>query len=127
MITRWYPNCARLWSLRKRVKGPLQRYSWSIKGSRTEKLVYPSVEHVIKKFRNSEGKVMNIYDTDGSRELEKVNFDYYTINDIRDMTGIIILGGNVPEEERANKLFRRIYGDTSYYRVYCRRADPIYD
>ena len=69
---------------------------------------------------------MKIYDTDESRELEKVYFDYYMINDIRDMTGIVV-GGNVPEEERANEFFKRIYGDTSYYRVYRRRADPIYD
>ena len=69
---------------------------------------------------------MKIYDTDESRMLEKVDFDYYMINDIRDMQSIIV-GGNVLEEERANKFFKRIYGDTSYHRVYRRRADPFYD
>ena len=31
IITKWHPNCARLWRLRKRVKGSVQRYSWNIK------------------------------------------------------------------------------------------------
>ena len=115
MITRWYPNCARLWSLRKRVKGPVQRYSWSIKGSQTEKLVYPSEKHVIKRFRNSQGDVVKIYDTDESRIIDKVYNDYFMINNIRDMQGIIV-GGNVPEEERTDEFFKQIYGDTSYHR-----------
>ena len=42
------------------------------------------------------------------------------------MQGIIV-GGNVPEEERTDEFFKRIYEDTSYHRVYRRRADPIYD
>ena len=69
---------------------------------------------------------MKIYDTDESCIIDKVYNDYYMINDIRDMQGIIV-GGNVPEEDRADKFFKRIYGDTSYHRVYRRRADPIYD
>ena len=63
-ITKWHPNHARLWRLRKRVKGPVERYSWSIKESQTKKLVYPSEKHVIKRFRNSQGNVVKIYDTD---------------------------------------------------------------
>ena len=105
MITRWYPNRARLWSLRKRVKGPVQRYSWSIKGSQTKKLVYPSEKHVIKRFRNNQGDVVKLYDTDESCIINKVCNDYSMINDIRDMQGIIV-GGNVPEEEHTDEFFK---------------------
>ena len=69
---------------------------------------------------------MKIYDTDKSRIIDKVYNDYFMINDIRDMQGIIV-GGNVPEEDRADEFFKRIYGDTSNHQVYCRRPDPIYD
>ena len=63
-ITTWYPNGGRLKRLRRKVEGPLQRGYWNRKYDRTGKFVYPSERHVIKKFRNSYGDVVNIYDTD---------------------------------------------------------------
>ena len=125
-VTKWHPNRTRLWRLRKRVKGPLQRHSWSIKESRTGKLVYLSEKHVIKRFRNSQGEVIKIYDTDETQTINKVYNDYFMLNNIRDMQNVIE-GGKIREEERTDEFFKRIYEDISYHQVYRRRTDPIYD
>ena len=83
------------------------------KYDQTRSLVYPSERHVIKKYRNSQGKVMKIYDTDEVRVLDKVYNDYFMQNNIMDMQDII-KGGKVPEEERVDKFLKRIYEDISY-------------
>ena len=63
-IAAWYPDCGRLKRLRKKVHGPLQRGYWDRKYDQTRKFVYLSERHVIKKYRNSYGDVVKIYDTD---------------------------------------------------------------
>ena len=108
------------------VKGPIQKRYWNIKNDRTRRNVYLSERHVIKKYRNSQGYVVNIYDTDETRDIDKVYNDYFMLNDIRDMQ-YIIEGGKVPEEKRTDEFLKRIYEDISYHRVYHRRIDPIYD
>ena len=81
---------------------------------------------MIKRFRNSPGNVVKIYDTDETRIINKVYNDYFMLNDIRDMQDVIE-GGKVREEECTDEFFKRIYEDISYHRVYPRRIDPIYD
>ena len=81
---------------------------------------------MIKSFRNSQGEVVKIYDTDKTRTIDKVYIDYFMLNDIRDMQNVIE-GGKIREEECTDEFFKRIYEDISYQRVYHRRTDPIYD
>ena len=125
-VTKWHLNRTRLWRLRKRVKGPVQRHSSSIKESQTRKLVYPSKKYVIKRFRNSQGKVVKIYDTNKTQTIDKVYNDYFMLNNIRDMQDVIE-GGKVREEEHTDEFFKRIYEDISYHQIYHRRIDSIYD
>ena len=63
-ITKWYPDYGRLRRLKKRIQGPLQRSYMRRKYDRTGSLVYPSERHVIKKYMNSQGEIVKIYDTD---------------------------------------------------------------
>ena len=69
---------------------------------------------MIKKFRNSYGDVVKIYDTDEERILDEVYNEYFIEKDIWDMLDIA-QEEKIPEEKRADKLFKRIYGDTSYH------------
>ena len=81
---------------------------------------------MIKRFRNSQGNVVKIYNTDKTRIINKVNNGYFMLNDIRDMQDVIE-GRKVREEERTDEFFKQLYEDISYHRVYRRRIDPIYD
>ena len=87
-IAKWYPDRERLKRLRKKVQGPLQRGYWYRKYDQTGKFVYPSERHVIKKFRNSYGDVVKIYDTDEERILDEVYNEYFIEKDIWDMLDI---------------------------------------
>ena len=60
------------------------------------------------------------------RILDEVYNEYFMENDIADMLDIA-QEEKIMEEDQADKFFKRIYGDTSYHWVYCRRTDPIYD
>ena len=66
------------------------------------------------------------YDTDKEQILDEVYNEYFMEKDIWDMLDIA-REEKIPEEKRADEFFKRIYGDTSYHRVYHRRTDPIYD
>ena len=111
--------------MRKKVQGPLQKNYWNIKHDQTGSLVYPSERHVIKKYRNSQGKIMKINYTDEVRVLNKVWNDFFMEYDILDMQDIIT-EGKVLKEKRADEFFKRIYEDISYHRVYHHKVDPIY-
>ena len=84
-IAAWYPDRGRLKRLRRKVEGPIQRGYWDRKYDRTGKFVYPLERHVIKKFRNSYGDIVKIYDTDGERILDQVYNKYFMDNDITNM------------------------------------------
>ena len=95
------------------MQGLLQRGYWNRKYDRTGSLVYPPERHVIKKYRNSYGNVVKIYDTDEGCILDKVYNDYFMDNDIVDMQDII-RGGKIPEEKRTDEFLKRMYEDISY-------------
>ena len=74
------------------------------KYDQTGSLVYPSERHVIKKYMNSQGKIVRIYDTDEVRILNKVWNDYFMESNIWDMEDII-KEGKVPKEKNMQKNF----------------------
>ena len=125
-ITAWYPDYERLKRLRKKVEGPLQRGYWDRKYDRTGKFVYPSERHVIKKFRNSYGDVVNIYDTDEKIVLDRVWNKYCWNRDITCMLAIV-RDKKIPKEKRGDKFLKRTYESIKYQRTWRRRPDPIYD
>ena len=61
---------------------------WYRKYDQTGKYVYPSERHVIKKYKNSYGDVVKIYDTDEERTLDEVYNEYYMYRDIVDMLDV---------------------------------------
>ena len=65
---------------------------------------------MIKKYLNSQGEIVKIYDTDEERTIDKVYNNYFMEYYIWDMRSIIE-GGKVPKEKYADKLFKRIYED----------------
>ena len=125
-ITKWYPDRARLRRLRKRVQGPLQLGYWYRKYDRTGKYIYPSEKHVIKKYKNSYGDVVKIYNTDEERILDEVFNEYFMYRDLVDMLDVA-QEKKIPEEKRIDKFLKRVYGDTTYNRIWCRKPDPVYD
>ena len=125
-ITAWYPNGERLKRLRRKVEGPLQRGYWNRKYDRTGKFVYPSERHVIKKYRNSYGDVVNIYDTDRTTILDRVWNQYNWYSDTTLMLAIV-RDKKVPKEKREDEYLKRTYESTTYWRTCCRRPDPIHD
>ena len=82
--------------------------------------------HVIKKFRNSYGDIVKIYDTDRERILDQVYNKYFMDNDITNML-VITREKKIPKEKRGDKFLKRIYEDISYPRTWRRKPDPIYD
>ena len=125
-ITEWVPDRARLRQLRKKVQGPLQLGYWYRKYDQTGKYIYPSEKHVIKKFRNSHGNVVKIYDTDEERILDEVFNEYFLYRDLVDMD-CIIHDKKIPEEKRIHKLLKYLYGDTTYPQTWRRKPDPVYN
>ena len=122
-ITKWYPDDRRLFCLKEIVQGPLQRSSIRKSYDHTGKYIYPSnlERHVIKKYLNSQGEIVKIYDTDEERIYNVYFMDY----DIWDMWNIIE-GGKVTKEKYANEFFKRIYEDITYDHIYYHKVDPIY-
>ena len=68
---------------------------------------------MIKKFRNSYGDVVKIYDTDEECILDQVYNEYFMDNDIADMLDIP-QEEKIPEEKRGDEFLKRIYEDISY-------------
>ena len=124
-ITKWYPNYGRLRRLKKMIQGPLQRSYIRRKYDPTGDLIYPSERHVIKKYLNSQGEIVKIYDTDEERTIDKVRKDYFMVYNIWDMQDVIE-GGKVPKEKYADEFFKRIYEDITYDWVYYNKVDPIF-
>ena len=88
--------------------------------------VYPSERHVIKKYRNSYGDVVKIYDTDGEHILDQVYNKYFMHNDITNML-VIAKEKKIPKEKRGNEFLKRTYESIKYQRTWRCRPDPIYD
>ena len=112
--------------LRKIVQGPLQRSSIRRKYNYTGQYIYPSnlERHVIKKYLNSQGEIVKVYDTDEERTIDRVYNDYFMDYNIWDMWNIIE-GGKVTKEKYADEFFKRIYEDITYDQIY-RKVDSIY-
>ena len=68
---------------------------------------------MIKKFRNSYGDIVKIYDTDKERILDQVYNEYFMDNDITNMLDIT-REEKIPKEKRGDKFLKRIYEDISY-------------
>ena len=60
---------------------------------------------MIKKFRNSYGDVVKIYDTDKERILDEVYNEYFMEQDTWDMLDIA-REEKIPEEKRADEFFK---------------------
>ena len=73
-ITRWIPDIDRLQCLKKVVHGPLQRSPYKRRRDQTGTYIIPTgtKRHVIKKYINSYGETIKIYDTDEVCILDKV-------------------------------------------------------
>ena len=69
--------------------------------------------HVIKKYKNSYGDVVKIYNTDEERTLDEVYNEYFMYRDIVDMLDIA-QEKKIAEEKRTDEFLKRIYGDTTY-------------
>ena len=81
---------------------------------------------MIKKFRNSYGDVVNIYDTDRTVILDRVWNEYCWYRDTTLMLAIV-RDKKVPKEKRGDEFLKRTYESTTYQRTWRRRPDPIYD
>ena len=73
-LTKWIPDYRRLRRLKKEVQGPLQKSCIRRRYDHTGSLIYPpNIErHVIKRYLNSFGEIVKIYDTDGECTIDKV-------------------------------------------------------
>ena len=81
---------------------------------------------MIKRFRKSNGDVVNIYDTDSTRFIDS-DFDYYKLHrDLEDMDRVIH-DKRIPKEKRTDELLKHLYGDSTYTRTWRRKPDPVYD
>ena len=125
-IVEWAPNRKRLKQLRRKVQGPQQLYWMYMHWDQTQKYVYPSKKHVIKKFRKCNGEVINIYNTDSTRFLDSDYDDYKLHEDIEKMERVI-QDKEIPKEKRTDKLLKDIYGDPICSQPWRREPDPIYD
>ena len=91
-----------------------------------ENVIKPEVLFsMIKRYMNSQGEIVKIYDTDKERTLDKVYNDYFMHNDIWDMEDIIT-ERNVAKEEYGDEFLKRIYEGITYDWVYYHKVDPIY-
>ena len=125
-IVEWAPNLKRLRQLKRRVQGPRELYWMYNYKDRTQKLVFPSERHVIKRFRKCNREIVNIYDTDRSRLLDSDHDTYELQEDIKKMESLI-RNTRIPKEDRMNKLLKDIYGDPTYPQHWRREPDPVYD
>ena len=69
---------------------------------------------------------MKIYDTDKERILDEVFNEYFMYRDLVDMADVV-QEKKIPEEKRIDKFLKRVYGDTTYNRIWRRKPDPVYD
>ena len=113
-------------TIKKKVQGPLQLGYWYRKYDRTGKYIYPSEKHVIKKYKNSYGDVVKIYDTDEERILDEVFNKYFMYRDLVDMLDVA-QEKKIPEEKRIDEFLKRVYGDTTYNQIWRCKPDPVYD
>ena len=93
---------------------------------RTQKFVYPSEKHVIKRFRKYNGEVVDIYDTDSTRFLDS-DWDSYKLQEDMKKMENVIRDERIPKENRINELLKDIYGDPTYPRQWRHEPDPVYD
>ena len=120
------PEPSKAQTIKKKVQGPLQLGYWYRKYDRSGKYIYPSEKHVIKKYKNSYGDVVKIYDTDEERILDEVFNEYFMYRDLVDMADVV-QEKKIPEEKRIDKFLKRVYGDTTYNRIWRCKPDPVID
>ena len=120
------PGLQKTLSSKKKVQGPLQKSCIRRRYDCTGRSIYPSniERHVIKKYVNSNGEVVKIYDNDKERTIDRVYNEYFVNVDIWDMWRIIE-EGKVTKERYAEEFIKRIYEDITYDRIY-HKVDTIY-
>ena len=69
---------------------------------------------------------MKIYDTDEERILDEVFNEYFMYRDLVDMSDIV-QEEKIPEKKHIDEFLKRVYGDTTYNRIWRRKPDPVYD
>ena len=90
IITKWYLDYMRL--RKKRIQRPLQRNYMRRKYDQTGSFIYAPERHVIKKYMNSQGEIVKIYDTDELCILDKVvnrnsDFGYLLTTSVKTLRG----------------------------------------
>ena len=124
-ITRLVPNSKRMEHLQKRVQGPLQKNIYKRVHDRTGKWIYPSnlKKHVLMRFRNSSGKMIEIYDTDENVIIDRVHNDYYINTDMWMMLDTIEETRGTGKR-RKDEFIKRLYPEEEYCKY--QKVDTIY-
>ena len=122
-ITRWIPDIDRLQRLKKVVHGPLQQSPYKRRRDQTGKHIIPTgtKRHVIKKYINSYGETIKIYDTDEVRILDKVFNKYSLHSDVREMLKIIQRRRKVPKDKYGEEFVKIIYTIDEVEHIYTQK------
>ena len=67
-----------------------------------------------------------MYDTDEEWILDEVFNEYFMYKDLVDMLDVA-QEKKIPEEKRIDEFLKRVYGDTTYDRIWRHKPDPVYD
>ena len=105
------------------VHGPLQRSPYKRRRDQTGTYIIPTgtKRHVIKKYINSYGETIKIYDTDEVRILDKVFNKYSLHSDVREMLKIIQRRRKVPKDKYGEEFVKIIYTIDEVEHIYTQK------
>ena len=120
--TRWILDYDRVQRLKKKVQEPLQRNHYKRRHDQTGKYIIPAgtKRHVIKKYINSYGDTVKIYDTNEIRILDEVFCQYSLYPDMRDMLRVI-QNRKVPKGKYGEEFVKRIYTVEELEHIYTKK------